>query len=319
MLKMIGRKRSSRLFPVVLDLNELIHALRPMACRVVGERTVTRLGLASHAMYVNVAPPQLTYALYQIVLNARDTMPEGGELAIEISDVETERVFSGENDKMKSGCYVRLSIRDTGHGMEANVQARCFEPFFSTKPVGQGTGLGLSSVQGIVMQTGGHIEVSSKPGRGTTLNVFLPIVEAPTESTSEGTISLDALRGSETILVLEEDADARTLICAILEANGYTTLEASTEEEALAITGEYEKPIDVLITQYDRLRGDRSFKIRTRLCGIETIYLSDSSSAELENTLSGNDVVVEKPISPYDLLLTTRRLLDSDVEKRKKV
>jgi len=228
----------------VLDLNELILGMHTLLRRLIGEdiELVTlpepQLGL------VKIDPGQIEQILMNLAVNARDAMPEGGTVRIETKNVER----GAEGAGLAPGSYVQLSVTDTGCGMDAETQRRIFEPFFTTKEKGKGTGLGLATVYGIVQQNGGAIQVESAPGRGTTFQILLPRTQEAPRSTHSADTRPEALVGTETVLVVEDEALTRQVLRASLEACGYTVLEAGHGEEALSLCREHEARIDLLLT-----------------------------------------------------------------------
>jgi signal transduction histidine kinase/ActR/RegA family two-component response regulator len=234
--------------PRLVDLNQLIHQMHELLRRVIGEdielRAVTRSGLGA----VKLDPAQFEQVLMNLVINARDAMPDGGILSIETSNVELDEHYARQHQAVLPGAYVMLAVSDTGIGMNEDVSSHLFEPFFTTKPPGKGTGLGLATCYGIIKQNGGHIWVYSEYGRGSTFKIFLPRAAgaAETEVLIEPT---DAeVNGHETILVVEDEPLVRAITVETLETLGYRVLQASNGEEALTVARAFEEPIDVLVT-----------------------------------------------------------------------
>ncbi|MBM4124944.1 MAG: response regulator, partial [Nitrospira sp.] len=213
------------------------------------------------------------------------------------------------------GSYAVLTVKDTGTGMDGATLARCFEPFFTTKPVGQGTGLGLSMVYGIVRQSGGHIEVTSRPGQGTTFRLYFPRADLAQETEQASPLAVKPKGGTETILVVEDEPGVRQLILDVLRDQGYTTLEAAHGHEALCLGLEHVGPIHLLLTdmvmpgmtgrevaqQFLRLRPD-----------VKTIYMTGypQENVQLEEILRPGDAFLQKPFEPDQLLTTVRELLE---------
>ena len=183
-----------------------------------------------------------------LVVNARDAMPDGGRLTIETTDVELDEQYTSVRTDVRPGPYVMLAVTDTGHGMDTNTLARVFDPFFTTKAKGVGTGLGLSTVYGIVKQHEGHISVYSEQDLGSSFKVYFPRVDGVPEATDRTAIARESLQGVETILVVEDEDVVRDLACDVLEMLGYTTLQAANAQEALRVSEEYDGPIHLLLT-----------------------------------------------------------------------
>ena len=192
---------------------------------------------------------QIEQVIINLAMNARDAMPNGGKLTLETANVTLEQEYVSRFPELKAGDYVMLAITDTGTGMSEEVKARVFEPFFTTKDVGQGTGLGLSTCYGIIKQSGGHISVYSEPGRGTTFKIYLPQVEAAGEKPVRRLDSPDLPRGTETILLVEDDPALRELAATLLRRLGYTVLAAANGIEALNLKQQRDNGhIDLLFT-----------------------------------------------------------------------
>jgi CheY-like chemotaxis protein len=187
---------------------------------------------------VKVDPSQIEQVIINLAINARDAMPQGGQLTINTANVALDQTYAAEQGDVAPGKYVLLSISDTGMGMSAEVRARLFEPFFTTKEQGKGTGLGLATCYGIVKQSGGHIRVDSKPGHGTTFKIYLPQIQEPTAVHPKGDEPHDLPHGRETVLLVEDEPSLRRLACLILRDLGYTVLEAADGREALRIAEE---------------------------------------------------------------------------------
>ncbi len=230
--------------PRVLDLESLLTESRNLLRRLIGEDVRLAMVFFPGLSHVNVDPDQISQVLMNLALNARDAMPQGGELTIETRDVDIDSAAALRGER-GPGRYVLLAVRDTGCGMAPEVQARIFEPFFSTKS--DSTGLGLSVVEGIVKQNGGHLEVTSRPGRGTTFNIYLPAVEGPLQWVSQNDTS-EPVAGSETVLLVEDEDPVREVTALLLESLGYQVLQASDAQEALNLMQNTRARIDLLLT-----------------------------------------------------------------------
>ena len=234
--------------PRVVDLNDLIRQMHDLLRRVIGEdielRTITRPDLGA----VRLDPAQFEQVLMNLVINARDAMPDGGVLSIETANVDLDEHYARQHQAVMPGPYVMLAVSDTGIGMTEEVSSHLFEPFFTTKPPGKGTGLGLATCYGIIKQNGGHIWVYSEYGRGSTFKIFLPRTAAAVASEAPAELPDVTLTGHETVLVVEDEPLVRAITVETLETLGYKVLQAGSGDEALAVAHEHDEPIDVLVT-----------------------------------------------------------------------
>jgi PAS domain S-box-containing protein len=240
--------RQQVLEPRVVDLNALVGNLQRMLDRLIGEDIQLRTALTVDLWPVRADPGQLEQAIVNLVVNARDAMPHGGRLTIETANIELDGSYAESHVPVQPGSYVLLAVSDTGVGMDSATKARIFEPFFTTKEPGRGTGLGLATVYGIVKQSGGYIWVYSEPGHGTTFKVYLPRVAGVAEIAEPAPSAAIHARGSETVLLVEDQEDVRRLARRVLEGRGYTVLPASNGDEALDVVAQYPHRIHVLVT-----------------------------------------------------------------------
>jgi len=233
----------------VLDLNTVLLDLNKMLRRVIGEDIELVTFLGSDLGKIKSDPGQLEQMIINLAVNARDAMPRGGKLILETENVELDEAYTRSHAGVKPGPYVRLSVSDTGTGMKPDVKERIFEPFFTTKEKGKGTGLGLSLVYGIVKQCGGNIWVYSEPGEGTVFKICLPREdEAAEERVKQEVQRVEAPRGHETVLLVEDERDVRELASLLLKKQGYTVMEAQDGEDALQICGQYQGLINLMVT-----------------------------------------------------------------------
>jgi two-component system, cell cycle sensor histidine kinase and response regulator CckA len=239
--------RRQVLNPVVLDLNSVVQNLSGMFRRLIGEDVAFEIVLGKKLGCVKVDPSQIEQAIVNLVINARDAMPRGGRLTIATSNTEIP-AEPGQPPPAAGGSSVVLAVSDTGTGMDAETRSRIFEPFFTTKPIGKGTGLGLSTVYGLVQQSGGQISVSSEPGRGTTFRISLPRTEEQASEAEALSTETDACRGSEVVLLVDDEEAVRSLARRILKAKGYKVLEAGSGEDALERSRKHSGRIDLLLT-----------------------------------------------------------------------
>ncbi len=246
--QLLAFSRQQVLYPRVLDLNLVVNNLNQMLLRTIGEDVALSFWPAESLGQIKADLGQIEQILMNLVVNARDAMPMGGRIAIKTSNVELDEDYVDSHVSVRPGRYVMLSVSDTGCGMDEGTQAHLFEPFFTTKEPGQGTGLGLSTVYGIVKQSNGHIWVYSEIGKGTIFKLYFPLHEEATQESSEAGTEPDSVRGSETILVVEDDEPLRTLTSALLESTGYKVLEAANGETAMSLVRSFEGSIDLLLT-----------------------------------------------------------------------
>jgi PAS domain S-box-containing protein len=233
----------------ILNLNTLLKDLDKMLHRVIGEDIELTYLLSEEIGKIRVDPGQMEQVILNLAVNARDALPYGGKLTIETSDAELDEAYAHTHIGSKPGRYVMMSVSDTGQGMSSEVRERAFEPFFTTKEKGKGTGLGLSTCYGIVKQSGGNIWAYSEPGRGTTFKIYLPLAEEFSKETKDKADRAEILKGSETILAVEDQMEVRKLVAKILTGQGYTVIEASNGEQAMKAAQENSgKKIHLLLT-----------------------------------------------------------------------
>lgn len=246
--QLLAFSRQQVLEPRVLDLNALIADLEKMLRRLIGEDVQLRTALAPGLGAVRADPGQLEQVIMNLTVNARDAMPRGGKVTIETANANLDDVYAAAHTPVAAGPYVMLAVSDTGTGMTPDVKAHLFEPFFTTKEQGKGTGLGLATVYGIVKQSDGYVWVYSEPGQGTTFKIYLPRVAPDVARTSSQPESPVASRGSETILVAEDEDAVRRLTRRVLETQGYTVLAAANGPDALRLAHTHPGPIHLLLT-----------------------------------------------------------------------
>ena len=246
---LLAFSRKQVMSPKHIDLNDAIRNMEKLLRRVIGEDIELRMVYREPHIFVLADAGQVGQMLMNLATNARDAMPDGGRLEIETSAVVMEKDFSEAEKHMKAGRYALLKVTDVGHGMSREVAGKIFEPFFTTKEVGKGTGLGLSIVYGIVSQHSGNIYVSSEPGRGTTFRIYMPLsISAGEEEGDEGAVEdAKAIKGSATILVVEDDDAVRKLIVMILNGRGYKVIEAANGEEGLELFKEHCDGVDLVL------------------------------------------------------------------------
>ncbi|MBI5068062.1 MAG: PAS domain S-box protein [Deltaproteobacteria bacterium] len=305
-----GRRQAAQ--PRVLDLNEVVWAMERMLRRLIGEEIELLTHPATGLWPVRADPGQVEQVIVNLAVNARDAMTSGGRLTIETANVEPAAAASGAQAARR----VRLSVRDTGCGMVPEVLEHLFEPFFTTKEAGKGTGLGLSTVHGIVKQCGGDIEVRSEPGKGTEFEVFLPAAGDTTQPAAEGPGRLPATRGTETVLVLDDEPLVRSAVGRPLRALGYRVLEAGDGEEALrALADAPGRRVDLLVTDLvlPGVGGPEVVaSLRDLLPGLPVLFVSGYSDRALELERFGPRAgFLAKPFASAELTRKVRELLDA--------
>jgi len=296
--------------PAVTDLNDLIKNLTRMLRRLIGEDLALTTELADDLGAVRVDPGQVEQVLMNLAVNARDAMPDGGQLTIRTANVEME-----ESGDLRDGRYVRIDVADTGTGMDAATLGRVFEPFFTTKERGKGTGLGLATAYGIVRQSGGQIAVSSAPGAGTTFRIHLPRVDAPVEAARAAPPVTAPAAGTETVLVAEDEQIVRVLIRKVLEQAGYTVLLAGGGAEALQLAERHAGPIHLLVTDVvmpDMNGRELARRLLERRPDTKVLYVSGYADVAVERhgVLDPGTAFMQKPFSPSALARRVRDVLD---------
>ena len=314
--QLLAFSRRQILRPEVLDLNTVVAGFQPVLRRTMGERYEVLLELGSGATSVRADRSQLEQVLLNLALNAADAMPEGGRLTL-----STERVTLGAADRrlerepaVQAGGYLQLTVTDTGTGMDVATLERVFEPFFTTKEVGRGTGLGLSTVYGIVRQSGGYITVRSTPGRGSSFTIFLPATPDPVRSAAIE-VPDRSVTGEETILVVEDQPEVLRMVTRTLQAVGYQVLEATDGMEALARVREHSSGLALVLTDLALPRLDGLALARELvdlLPGVPVLFMTGYASAEQvdRSDLLKVHALIEKPFSSDLLVRRVRETLD---------
>jgi PAS domain S-box-containing protein len=331
--------RKNVLRPKILDLNAVLADVGKMLHRLIGENIEVNIVPASLPARIKADPGQIEQVILNLAVNSRDAMPAGGKLTITARQVELDENDSRNHEGAPAGKYVMLSVSDTGAGMDIETQAHIFEPFFTTKAPGKGTGLGLATVYGVVKQSDGWIWVDSKPGRGTTFQIYLPCVQesggeentvhetliekipqhesqAPKESTSRSVPSSETSpKGTETVMVVEDQDGIRDIVRESLRRNGYKVLIANDGDEALQMAGAYPDPIHLLITDLVMPNiGGRELaqRLTPQRPAMKVLFMSgysEQSALEIEAT-SQSATVLQKPFSLEALARNVRRVLD---------
>jgi len=314
--QLLAFSRKQVLSPRIIDLNEIMLNLDSLLRRLIGEDIEVLTVPAKHLGSVKADPGQIEQVIMNLALNARDAMPHGGKLALETANVQLDEAYAGEHQPIKPGSYVMLAVSDTGMGMTPDVQAKVFEPFFTTKEVGKGTGLGLSTVYGIIKQSGGYIWVYSEPGHGTTFKIYLPQADEPVRSPVTEKRPSTVQRGTETILLVEDDPQLRQLSFSVLTHCGYKVLAASGPDEGLAICKSNQSDIRLLITDVvmPGMNGRQlAEKIQDIAPKLRVLYISGYTNNAIVHygVLDEGLWFLPKPYSLAALVAKVREVLDA--------
>ncbi len=298
-----------------IDLNRILRELEKMLGRVLGDHVELAVRTTGELGLVEADGAQLEQVIMNLAINARDAMPDGGNLTMETHIVQLDDTYSSSKlPHVPPGPYVLLSVADTGIGMDEETKEHIFEPFYTTKEVGEGTGLGLSTVFGTVKQSGGFIWVYSEPGMGTTFKLYLPYVEAGEESRSTITIETPP-PGHETILLVEDDPMIRKIVKRVLRKHGYRVLDASNGGEALLLAEQCSDPIPLMITDVvmPKMNGrELAERLREQRPELRVLFMSGHASDAVihQGIIDADTDFLGKPFMPIDLLNEIRRILD---------
>jgi len=300
----------------VVNLNDIIRNLLKMLQRIIGEHIEIKMTLAAELASVKADSGQLEQVLMNLSVNARDAMPQGGKLALETQNVELDDEFVRQHVGSAAGPHTLLTVSDTGEGMDAAILGRIFEPFFTTKGPGHGTGLGLAMVYGVVKQSGGYIEVSSEVGEGTTFKIYLPQVRETAEAAAKKPQRVQK-HGSETILLVEDDAAVRDLVRSLLSAQGYNVLVSQDLQEVGTICEQHSGRIHLLLTDMV-LPGTSGREVANRVGsarpGVKVLYMSGYTDDALAENHGFNEsfAFLQKPFSSITLAAKVREVLDRE-------
>jgi two-component system, cell cycle sensor histidine kinase and response regulator CckA len=315
-LLMFSRKNSMR--PRPLDLRETVGNMTSMLHRLIGEPISLKFSSTEELPIVLGDRGMMEQVVMNLSVNARDAMPDGGVLTIDLDTVNLDEEYCVNHPEAHVGCFVRLSVRDTGIGMDANTLARLFEPFFTTKEVGKGTGLGLATVYGIVKQHDGWLEVTSKPGEGTVFRVFFPAGNGMLPVFDKEVVARTGVSGgSETILIVEDEPVLRDMARSILENAGYQILEASSGKEALSVWNNRTSRVDLLLTDMVMPEGVSGIELAEQLLklkpGLKVIFTTGYSAHEVGPEILAQTQAhfLQKPYSHDELARTVRDCLDN--------
>src|SRR5688572_11722248 len=316
--QLLAFSRKQFLNPTVLDVNETVSGLIQMLPRVIGEHIETTTRLAPQLQRVWADSSQMDQVLVNLVLNARDAMPAGGQLTIETACVDlTAELLTAERLTLKPGLYVMLAVTDTGIGMDEATRARAFEPFFTTKPKGQGTGLGLATVYGIVDQSGGGIALDTAPGRGTAVRIFLPVTSATKDSDNRSRAQTSIISGgAESLLLVEDNESVRQVTAQALRRRGYTVYEARNAEEAIEWFSKSASKVQLLVTDVV-MPGLSGPNLAARLVrmnpDLRVLYMSGytDDATVVHGNFWGGVPLLQKPFTPAQLAESVRTALKS--------
>jgi signal transduction histidine kinase/ActR/RegA family two-component response regulator len=314
--QLLAFSRQQVLQPKVLDLNTVVMNVEQLLRRLIGEDVELEIMLAPDLEPIRADAVQLEQVLMNLAVNSRDAMADGGILTIETRNVQLTQADQREAFAIHTGPYVLLAVTDTGCGMDVETKARAFEPFFTTKPAGHGTGLGLSTVYGIVKQSGGYIWVDSEPERGARVRIYLPRVEGKVEAVEpKRRATSQAPRGSETLLLVEDEEGVRELIREWMSAHGYVVLAASNGVEALTLAESHKGPIDMLVADVimPQMGGPAlANRLLPQRPEMRVIYVSGYADEAIgdPDVLRAGAAFLQKPFSLDSLLQMVRDILD---------
>jgi two-component system cell cycle sensor histidine kinase/response regulator CckA len=319
--QLLAFSRRQVLQPKIIDLNAIVLGLDKLLGRLMGEHIEMVTRCAANVGRVKADPAQVEQVIMNLVVNARDAMPKGGRLTVETYNIDLDSTYARDHVSVKPGAYVMLAVSDTGIGMNPETVAHIFEPFYTTKESGQGTGLGLSTVYGIVKQSGGYIWVYSEPGKGTTFKVYLPRVAEQVEAKPERVELPTVNKGSETILLVEDEEAVRELTSRILSAKGYSVVAAKSVKDAEEWCEKHGGEIHLLLTDII-MPGTSGRELARRITAkhpqTRVLYMSGYT----DNVLAQGGVLeaglsfLQKPFTPAALAQKVRDVLDSPVHAK---
>jgi len=302
--------------PRVMNLNTVVEEMGRLLPRLIGEDIELLMRLSPDLGSIRADASQMEQIIMNLAVNARDAMPGGGRLRIETSNADLDDSYTAAHPIVRSGRYVLLAVTDTGTGMDPETQAHIFEPFFTTKEQGKGTGLGLATVYGVVKQSGGFIWVYSELGKGTSFKIYLPRVDQSVEDSGSPKSAAEAPRGTETILLAEDENDVREVAREFLELGGYTVIEASNGAEALRLAAAHKGKIDLLVTDMV-MPGMTGPELATRLQennpSLGVIYMSGYSEQAAVEAAQSHTLtrLLTKPFSRIAFLRMVREVLSN--------
>jgi CheY-like chemotaxis protein len=314
--QLLAFSRQQTLAPRSIDLGRLVGQAGELIQQFIGEHIHLHIEVAPDRRPVEADPGQIEQVMMNLAINARDAMPEGGEFHVSVRNVVLDEQFAREHPPQPPGEYVLLRVSDTGHGMEPYVRERAFEPFFTTKSASHGSGLGLSTVYGIVKQSGGYIWLASEPGRGATFEIYLPPTTTPPAEIEPPRLSARSPSRSKTVLLAEDEDDIRELLSEMLTAHGYDVLAANCPADAMVRAAEHPDTIDLLLTDVV-MPGGTGRDLARRLTAIHphmrVLFMSGypEHGAAPGSVLEPGSPFLAKPFTRDVLLQELQRLLAS--------
>ena len=315
--QLLAFSRKQVLKKKIISLNTIIQNFLKILSKMVGEDIVITTYLSAKDCIVEVDPGQIEQVIMNLVINAKDAMPNGGKIIIETAEVELDQNYVNKHMEVKPGEYVLMAISDTGEGMDEDTLSKIFDPFFTTKKRDKGTGLGLATVYGIIKQHGGYIYAYSEKGRGTTFKIYLPACKKPVEKSETKSTTRILLQGNETILIVDDNASIRQLIVDILKPLGYNCIEAASAKDAINILRKYKGEIHLLLTDVvmPEMNGKELAEIiKKERPGIKVIFMSGYT----ENIIAHNGILeqginyISKPITPVELSQKIKNVLHNN-------
>src|SRR5882762_653856 len=313
--QLLAFSRLQVLQPRVMNLNEVVEDMGRLLPRLIGEDIELEIRTAKNLGAIKADASQMEQVIMNLVVNARDAMPNGGRLLVETSNEELDSAYNAVHPVVRQGSYILLAVSDNGTGMDTETQAHIFEPFFTTKPQGKGTGLGLATVYCVVKQSGGFIWVYSELGKGTSFKIYLPRVDQPVAKSAATQFATEVPRGTETILLAEDEQDVREVAREFLESGGYTVIEAHDGAEALQLVATHEGAIGLLITDMvmPGMSGQElAGRLQQKRTGLRTLYMSGYSERAATESAQGDSSIrlLTKPFSRLALLRTVHEILN---------
>ena len=314
--QLLAFSRRQIMAPQSLDLNLIVANMEKMLRRLIGEHYELATRQQPGLGRVKADPGQVEHVILNLVVNARDAMPDGGKITIETTDVDLDEAYARTHVSVVPGPYVMLAVSDAGMGMDPATMARIFEPFFTTKELGKGTGLGLSTVHGIVKQSSGNVWVYSELGRGSTFKVYLPRVQEPAENTGLAAAAPKSVQGTETVLLVEDEEAVRSLVRVALQSNGYNVVEAKDAEHGISLLEEFREPIHMLLTDVvmPQMSGkDLAGRLGSLHPETKVLYMSGYTDTAIvrHGVLEASASFIQKPFAPKALLKKVREVLDA--------